>query len=116
MKIAANRVVAIRYTMQNSNGDVLEDTMQSDPVNYLHGSSGIIELLQLQLEGLKQGDKKKVTLPASSGMVTEDFTFEVIVDAVRAASNEEQLLGYPVILTVEKCEESCDCNNEHLPL
>lgn len=116
MQIAINRVVAIRYTMKNSDGEVLEDIMNGDPVNYLHGSAGILQLLQGQLEGLKQGNKKTVKLLATSGLTTEDFTFEVIVDAVRDASNEELLLGYPVTLTVEKCEEGCVCYNEHFTL
>lgn len=101
--------VAIRYTMRNGKGDILEDTMNSDPVNYLHGSSGIHPLLQAQLEGLSAGNKKTVCLPTESGLVSDNFVFDVIVDDVRAALPGEIVLGYPVKLTVEKCEADCEC-------
>ena len=112
--IARNCVVAIRYIMKNSRGEVLEDNISRDPVNYLQGSSGIQPLLQAQVEGLRAGDKKKVYLATESGLVSEDFIFEVIVDNVRAASEEEIMLGYPVKLVVEKCEEDCECYHHNV--
>lgn len=108
-EIAKNRIVSLRYTMSNSKGEVLENTMTGNPISYLHGSAGIQILLQTQLEGLKRGDTKTVYLPASSGLTTEDFIFDVIVDDVSIASEEEILLGYPVKPTVQKCEADCDC-------
>ena len=109
MQIAKNNVVSIRYIMKNSQGTVLENTMNNLPVSYLHGRDGIQPLLQEQLEGLKAGDKKVVYLPAAAGLTREDFIFEVIIDEVRAALKEEVLLGYPVKLNVPKCEADCDC-------
>jgi hypothetical protein len=109
MHIAENSVVAIRYVMKNSKNEVLENTMSNDPVNYLHGSATILPLLQTQLEGLRAGDKKIVYLHAASGLTKEDFSFEVIVDDVREALNEEILLGYPVKINVAKCEADCGC-------
>jgi FKBP-type peptidyl-prolyl cis-trans isomerase 2 len=107
--ISNNSVVSIRYVMKNSKNEVVENTMSNDPVNYLHGSTTILPVLQTQLEGLKAGDTKIVYLPAASGLTKEDFIFEVIVDGVRVASKEEILLGYPVIINVAKCEEGCGC-------
>ena len=109
MHIAKNRVVSIRYIMKNSKGVVLENTMNSLPVSYLHGSPVIQSLLQAQLEGLKAGDKKVVYLTAASGLTNEDFIFEVIIDEVRVALKEEVLVGYPVKVNVQKCEAGCDC-------
>ena len=110
--IRKNSVVAIRYIMKNSREEVLENTMNLDPVNYLHGSPAIQPLLQVQLEGLKAGDKKTIYLNAGSGLTNEDFVFEVIVDDVRAAFPEEMVLGYPVKLTFKKCETGCACYNQ----
>ena len=109
MQITKNTVVSIRYIMKNSAEDVLENTMSNDPVSYLQGSTGILPLLQEQLEGLKAGDKKVVYFNATSGLTNEDFIFEVIVGEVRTALKEELLLGYPVKLNVPKCEADCDC-------
>lgn len=109
MQVTKHTVVSIRYIMKNSKGDALENTMNNDPVSYLHGSNTILALLQTQLEGMKTGDKKTVYLNAESGHTAEDFIFDVIIDNVRNAMEEEILLGYPVTTTVSKCEVDCDC-------
>jgi len=97
--------------MKNGEGFLLENTMASDPVNYLHGSDSIEPGLQKQLEGLKPGDRKKVYLPASSGLTTDDFEFDVIIDDINIATDEEIILGYPVNKHAKKCEEDCECYN-----
>jgi hypothetical protein len=109
MEVSANYVVSIRYIMKNEEGEVLENTLQGEPVAYLHGGAGILEILQQQLEGLKMGDKKIVHLHAEAGLTDHSFIFEVVVDDVRAASKEEMLLGYPVQLPIVICEADCDC-------
>ena len=101
-------VVALRYVMHNGKGDVLEDTMQSLPVSYLHGSAGILPLLQKQLEGLQRGHKKKVILSKESG-AGDEYSFDVIIDDVRVASPEEVVLGYPLPVTVDVCDDDCAC-------
>ena len=111
MQVANDMVVSIRYIMKNSRGNILENTMDGLPVSYLHGASGILALLQVQLEGLKTGDKKLVYLSSATGLVNDDFIFDVTIDEVRMASKEEILLGYPVKLPVIKCEADCDCYN-----
>ena len=112
--VAKDCVVALRYIMKDSRNAILEDMKDRDPVNYLHGSAGILPVLQAQIEGLSIGDKKTVYLTAESGLTNEDFTIDVIIDNVRAASKEEIVLGYPVMLNLQKCEDDCVCyNNEN---
>lgn len=108
-QVTKDSVVALRYIMRNSRGDVLEDTMQSAPVHYLHGSAGILPLLQQQLEGAQRGDRKKVSLPESNA--GDDFYFDVVIDEVRTASPEEIALGYPLKITSVVCDDNCDCYN-----
>jgi len=109
MPVASNCVVSIRYTMKNGSGEVLENAMNNNPVNYLHGSPGIQPLLQAQLEGLRKGEKKTVYLLTGSGITSDDFIFEVVIDDVRPALQEEIILGYPVKINLVKCEVDCDC-------
>jgi FKBP-type peptidyl-prolyl cis-trans isomerase SlyD len=111
MHIEKNCVVSIRYIMKNSADEELENTMNALPVMYLHGATGILPLLQVQLEGLKTGDKKLVYLKAASGLTSEDFIFDVTVDEVRPALQEEILLGYPVKLNASECGADCSCYN-----
>ncbi len=107
-RITKDCVVVLRYIMYNSKGDVLEDTMQSLPITYLHGSGSILPMLQFQLEGLQKGDKNKVHLSKESG-AGDDFYFDVIIDGVHPASGEEIRLGYPLQITVDTCNEDCVC-------
>ena len=107
--VEKDNVVSMRYVMKDSKGAVLENTMNAQPVSYLHGTTAILPLLQLQLAGLKPGDKKTVYLEATSGLTSEDYIFDVIIDHVRAALKEEILLGYPVQSSVAACEPDCEC-------
>jgi hypothetical protein len=107
-----NMVIVLRYVMRNGNGDVLENTMQSAPVNYLHGSTGIPALLQIQLEGLKAGDRRRVYLFKESNKVDDDFEFDVIIDEVREALPEEIILGYPLQITTVTCDNDCNCYDD----
>lgn len=106
-QVAKDCVVALRYIMRNEKGEVLEDTMRSAPVNYLHGAAGILPLLQEQLEGLRRGDKKKVILPESNAGT--EYSFDVTIDDVWVATSEEIVLGYPLQTTAETCDDNCDC-------
>lgn len=107
-----NRVVALRYIMRNSRGEILEDTMNSSPVNYLHGSPAILPMLQKQLQDMKAGDKKQIIVAKQNSEADDDFVFDVIIDDVRAALPEEIALGYPVSITAEICKDDCDCYDE----
>ncbi len=111
-RVKKDRIVSIRYIMKDAEDSVLENTMNADPVSYLHGAAGIHPLLQLQLEGLKAGDKKKIYLLKESGLTGGDLSFEVVIDEVRLAMKEEILLGYPVTMDVRKCETDCICYKE----
>ena len=105
MQIENNRVVFIRYVMKNQAGEVMEDTLSRDPIGFLHGSTAIHVDLQKQLKGCKVGDKPRVYLTLSAH---EDFVFDVIIDAVREATEAEIMLGYPLQVP-PKCEEDCEC-------
>jgi hypothetical protein len=44
-------------------------------------------------------------------MSGQDFTFDVVIDNLRPASEEEVLLGYPVVIDNLICDSNCDCYN-----
>lgn len=111
-RVKKDRIVSIRYIMKDAEGSILEDSMKGEPVSYLHGAAGIHFVLQSQLEGLKAGDRKTVSLLKESGLTGADIIFEVFIDEVRLALEEEILLGYPVTMDVQKCGTDCICYNE----
>ena len=71
--------VTMRYILRNSKGEVLEDKHTI----YRHGASTISPLLQAQLEGLKAGDSKQLTLKKGEEGADDDFFFEVVIDGIR---------------------------------
>ncbi len=106
--VAVNYVVSFRYIMMDHSGVVLEDTMNARPVSYLHGGSAILSRLQAQMAGLRAGDNKLLQLEPDEDNA-DAFSFSVRIDAVRPASAEEILLGYPVQPDVQPCHDDCDC-------
>ncbi len=109
MSVSKNMVVYFRYIMKNNKGDVIENITNGNSKCYLHGSLGILPSLQSQFEGLQAGDTKLVYLTEDSGLTGENFTFEVIIDEVRKAQEEELILGYPVIADNSICNSNCVC-------
>lgn len=109
--VKKNIVVAFRYVMKNGKGQVVETTIEGSPKFYLHGSSGIQPSLQFQFEGLKVGDTRVIYLKKESSPASEDFTFDIIIDELRPALDEELMLGYPVMIDKLICDSQCICYN-----
>lgn len=67
MKIATNSVVSIHYTLTDDQGAVIDSSVGSDPLVYLHGSRAIIPGLERALEGREPGETLKVSVPPEEG-------------------------------------------------
>jgi FKBP-type peptidyl-prolyl cis-trans isomerase 2 len=114
MTVSENRMVSIRFNMFDATGNLVEERMNADPVIYLQGSNAILPSLQLQLNGMKTGDAKRVNLPAIDGLPGNGFYFDVVIADVREALPEELVLGYPMPLYPEDCGEDCECYKKNL--
>lgn len=60
--IGANSVVSIHYTLKNDAGDVLDSSIDSSPLVYLHGAHNLIPGLERELSGKASGAKFNVTI------------------------------------------------------
>jgi FKBP-type peptidyl-prolyl cis-trans isomerase SlyD len=109
IQVGKGTVVSIRYIMRISRGEVLENTISGPAASYLHGSSGILRSLQVQLEGLQEGERKQVYLLKDYDNLEEDFSFDVLVDSIRKALPQEITLGYPLTGTAMECGPGCAC-------
>lgn len=63
--IEQNKVVGITYTLTNDEGEVLDQSPEGQPLQYLAGAGNIIPGLEKALEGKAVGDEVKVTVPAA---------------------------------------------------
>lgn len=60
MEIADARVASIHYTLTDDEGRVLDQSLQAQPLRYLHGAGNIVPGLEQALAGRKAGDAFKV--------------------------------------------------------
>jgi FKBP-type peptidyl-prolyl cis-trans isomerase SlyD len=108
-------VVNLSYTLKNSDGDVLDKADASEPFTYLHGASQVVPGLETALEGLKKGDKKKVTVAPEEGYgeVNEELKLAVNRTQFPAEAQIEAGMqfetqtpdGHGLIFTVEAIED-----------
>ncbi len=114
MVVADHRVVSIRYIMRNSKGEELENNMHDDPILYLHGTGNILPELESGLIGLQPGDRKSFSISSDDVPGLQDeFHFEVVVDEVRKATEEELQKGRVIeSFPDEACGPDCECNNK----
>lgn len=64
MLVARDTVVTIHYTLTNDSGEVLDSSVDGEPLAYIHGSGNIIVGLEEALEGKASGDHVVVAVPA----------------------------------------------------
>lgn len=65
--IKKDMVVSIKYRLTNNSGEVLDEADSADPFSYLHGHHQVIPGMEMGLEGLKKGDKTKLTISPEEG-------------------------------------------------
>ncbi|MGI2096284.1 peptidylprolyl isomerase [Shewanella glacialipiscicola] len=64
MKITQHSAVTIHYRLSDEEGRLLEDSFDSEPMLYLHGTENLIPGLEAALEGKTKGEKLDVTISA----------------------------------------------------
>lgn len=62
MQITQDKAVVLNYTLKDVDGSVLESSVGSEPLAYLHGHNNIIVGLEKELEGKSQGDSIEATI------------------------------------------------------
>ena len=72
MHITKNKVAAIRYTLRNGAGEVLDSSEGGEPLYYLHGEHNLIRGMEEGLEGRQAGDKLNLVIPPEKGYGVRD--------------------------------------------
>ena len=72
MHITKNKVAAIRYTLRNGAGEVLDSSEGGEPLYYLHGEHNLIPGMEEGLEGRQAGDKLNLVIPPEKGYGVRD--------------------------------------------
>jgi FKBP-type peptidyl-prolyl cis-trans isomerase SlyD len=112
--IANGKVVNLAYTLTDSEGEVLDQADANEPFAYMHGSAQIIPGLESALVGLKQGDKKKVTVEPANGYGELNPDLKLTVKRTQFPADAELETGmqfetqtpdgHSIVFTVEEIE------------
>lgn len=72
MQIAQHAVASLRYTLTDSQGDILDEATNEEPFVYLHGANNIIPGLENALVGKQKNDQLQVTIPPEEAYGVHD--------------------------------------------
>ncbi len=87
MQIKKGKVVSLRYVMKDDDGEIIDNTMQGSPIEYLHGGGNILPSLEALLEGLETGTEKAFTV--HDAQLNKPIHFEIHIENIRTATDEE---------------------------
>ena len=95
MKIEANKVASLTYTLKNDDGDLLDQADAQSPFLYLHGAGGIIKGLETALADKKVNDSfNLIVAPEDAyGERDEKLTESVPRDMFEGISDENMVAG-----------------------
>ena len=73
LTVENNIVVTLEYTLKVDD-EVIEDTQETEPIQFLQGTGQVLPALEGQLYGMAVGDKKELVLTPEEGygMIDED--------------------------------------------
>jgi FKBP-type peptidyl-prolyl cis-trans isomerase SlyD len=91
--IKTGKVVDLSYSLTNTQGKVIDKADKGDPFTYLHGASQIVPGLETALEGLKVGDKKKVTVAPADGYGEKNPQLKLVVTRSQFPAGMEIEMG-----------------------
>ncbi len=117
------RVISIHYTLTNDQGDVLDSSVDGDPLNYLEGAQNIIPGLENALKPLSTGDKTKVSVEPTEayGEHSPELVQEVPLEAFQGVEKVEAGMqfhaqtesGPRVIVVMDVSEDTATIDANH---
>ncbi len=82
MEISRNKYVTVSYVLrlQGFEGEIVEETTEDKPLEFIFGTGRMLQMFEDKLEGLKSGD---------------DFSFKLSADEAYGQVNEEAKVSIP---------------------
>lgn len=79
MIISKDKWVSINYTLTNDNGEIIDSSLEREPLGYIHGNGYLIPGLEQELEGKTVGDKFKAIIEPQNayGIYDDKLVFEL---------------------------------------
>jgi FKBP-type peptidyl-prolyl cis-trans isomerase SlyD len=88
MQVAKHKVVVFDYTLTDTQGSLIEESKQSGPFAYIHGTNSIIPGLESALEGKQAGEALRVSVEPEKAYGVRDAALVAVVPRDRFESDE----------------------------
>ena len=82
MKITANAVVEFCYELE-VDGQIVDQTTKERPLDYIHGTGGLLPKLEAHIEGMEPGSTFEITLSPADGY--GEVNQDMIIDLPKSA-------------------------------
>ncbi len=115
MQVTQGKFVSINYTLKDDNGELLDTSVGSAPLEYIHGAGYILPKLEDQITGLNPGDKFSTVLEAKDGygeydegkvIDVERENFDTNVPIEVGMQFQAETTDGPAIVTVTKVTDT----------
>ena len=116
MTITKDKVVSIHYTLTNDNGEEIDSSIGSTPLEYVHGRGYLLQKLEDELDGKNPGDKFSTVIAAKDGY--GEYDEKLVTDVPRSDFDSDVELepgmqfqamtqeGGAVIVTIKKVADN----------
>ena len=105
MKIGADLVVSVDYTLKNDAGEILDTNQGHPPLQYLHGHGEIVPGLEQALEGKETGDSVQVKVDSADGYGPHDEGKIIRVPRAMLPDDLEPEIGMQLLAEGPKGEQ-----------
>jgi len=89
VRVTRDRVVCMDYTIRLPDGQVVESSVGSEPLRYLHGRRQIVPGVEKAVEGLEPGDTLDIIVPPEEAYGERDPTGIFLVPRGAFPADEE---------------------------
>jgi len=113
MEAQQDNVVSIHYVLRDSEGEIIDQSAEGQPLTYLHGHSNIVPGLEKAIEGKGQGDEVKATVTPEEGygeyreelvQTVNKEAFQGVDDIAPGMSFQADSDAGPMIVTIKAVE------------
>lgn len=91
MLVAKNKVVVFDYRLSDGQGAVIEESQDTGPFAYIHGTNSIIPGLESALEGKQAGEALTVSVEPGKAYGERDDTLVAVVPRDRFESDQVEI-------------------------
>jgi FKBP-type peptidyl-prolyl cis-trans isomerase SlyD len=113
MQAQQDNVVSIHYVLRDSEGEIIDQSAEGQPLAYLHGHSNIVPGLEKAIEGSAQGDEVKAIVEPEEGYgeYREELVQKVSREAFQGVDELSPGMSFqadsdagPMIVTIKEVE------------